>query len=263
MTARRWATIALSMGLVVAACSTDTGITVVEAPETEVEEVPSPTPEPPTPEPATPEPAPTQTPTPEPPTPEPPTPTPEPPPPPTGDPVAALGDIRGVADLPPGAVAYVEFVEVADNDTLITLSAPVEWSDVDGSQWEPNEDGVRAGPAITVSPDVAAWRDTWGTPGVFIAASDQLGFATPAELLDDNQFAGSCDFDSRRPYDDGVYVGEFDVWVNCGDEGSVFIVIAAQPEDDSYLVLVEIVVVSESDWDATATVVASFLAYIE
>ncbi len=90
-----------------------------------------------------------------------------------------------------------------------------------------------------------------------------LEFASTTELLDDNQFGGSCQLDGRRPYDDGVYVGEYDLWVNCGDEGSALAVVAAQPADGSYLILAEFLAVTDRDWDAIATAVVSFLARVE
>ncbi|MDH3755192.1 MAG: hypothetical protein OEU32_15075, partial [Acidimicrobiia bacterium] len=193
------------------------------------------------------------------PTPEPPTPTATPEPPPAIEPVGALGDIRGIAVLDPGGPDYVDFVDVTDDQGLITMNVPAQWSDVDGRQWDPEGNQVFVGPALTAAPDITAWRDTWGTPGVFIGSSDQLEDGSPAELLDRNQFSDSCDFDARRPYDDGVYTGEFDLWVNCGAEQSAFVVVAAQPADASFLVLVELLAASETDWDAIAHVVNTFL----
>ncbi len=177
--------------------------------------------------------------------------------------VGALGEIRGVAELPPGDPGYDAFVEVGDDQGLITVSAPAVWTDVDGRPWSGGDfvDGDDLiGPALSVSTDVAAFNAGWGTPGVFIGASDRLPFESPEEVLEASSFGDECVLESTRPYDDGVYRGAFDLYIDCGAERSVFVNLVAEPADGSFLVLVQLVAVSDADWNALATILDTFLA---
>lgn len=162
-------------------------------------------------------------------------------------------------DDPPGDTTtgplYDEYYTATDDSESIFVEVPVDWGDIVGLPWDVGGDLV--GPAITVSPSVDAWINTWGTPGVFIAASREFP-GNISELLDDNDFTGTCVFEERTDYDDGLFVGEMDVWSNCGDEGSSFLVISAVPPDDDFIVLVQIVIVSDADWDAADNVIRTF-----
>ncbi|MEE8331791.1 MAG: hypothetical protein V3R84_08465 [Acidimicrobiia bacterium] len=159
------------------------------------------------------------------------------------------------ADLP-AADAYFDFIEFTDDSGAITVTAPEAWTDVNGVSWDFN-DLTAIGPALSVAPDLEAWISGWGTPGFFIAASTELGI-TPVELLADEDFSGACDYAGTEDYNDGFYVGLMDVWQNCGDEGSRFLVVAAQPPDGSYIVLVQIVEVTEADVGAADQILLSF-----
>ena len=159
-------------------------------------------------------------------------------------------------DVPdtPGDTEYAEYTLLTDDSGLIQVSVPTEWSDISGVPWNRGADDL--GPALSAAPDLAAWQAGWGTPGVFIGASATLG-QTPQQMLDDLSF-GDCTYDDRYDYDDGLYVGLFDYYVNCGPEGSTFIVVAAQPPDGSFDILVEIVVVTDRDLAAADEVIGTF-----
>jgi serine protease Do len=154
-----------------------------------------------------------------------------------------------------GPADYTDYTTVTDDSGSIEVSVPVEWSDVVGPPW--NQGGADLGPSLTAAPDVDAWQSTWGTPGVFIGASATLG-QTPSQMLDDLSFT-ECDYVDRSDYDDGLYVGLFDYYENCGAEGSTFIVVAAQPPDGSFDILVEIVAVDDRDLTAADQVSATFV----
>ena len=166
-----------------------------------------------------------------------------------------LGGTVVRADLP-AAEAYFDFIEFTDDSGAITVTAPAAWTDVNGLSWDYRE-LTAIGPALSVAPDLEAWVEGWATPGFFIAASTELGI-TPVELLADEDFSGDCDYAGTEDYNDGFYVGLMDVWQNCGDEGSEFLVVAAQPPDGSYIVLVQIVEVTEADVGAADQVLLSF-----
>lgn len=151
-----------------------------------------------------------------------------------------------------------EFVTITDDSDQIELRVPVAWVDIDASGWI--DQGELIGPGLVAAPDVDAWRAEWGTPGVFIGASDVLPETTET-ILDTKRWDTFCTYEGRDLYDDGLYVGHYDLYYDCGDELSVFIVIAAEPADQSFLILVEIVIVTEDDLLAADEIIRSFQVY--
>ena len=169
---------------------------------------------------------------------------------------AEVDDIAAPEDggTTPGPT-YSDYYQTTDDTGSILVEVPVEWGDVLGLAWNFNDELV--GPGLTVATDIDAWTSTWGAPGVFIAASRDLGMST-ADMLDFNDFSGTCELQERIDYDDGLYVGLMDVWDFCGDEGSAFLVISAEPPAGDYLVLVQIVIVDDRDWDAADQIIRTF-----
>jgi serine protease Do len=170
------------------------------------------------------------------------------------------GELEGVAPVEPptdgGPPPYADFMLVSDDSGAITVNVPTEWADSVQIPWDFG--GQLVGPALSAAPNVDLFITTWGTPGVFIGASDQLPMSR-AQLLDESTFFEDCDYVDRFDYDDGLYVGEFDFWENCGVEGSDFIVVAAEPVGGGFTVLVEIIIVDERDFDAADEVIATFV----
>ena len=161
----------------------------------------------------------------------------------------------------PGGFVYTDYMTVTDDSNLIEVSVPVEWADRDGRTW--NSDlatGVEEliGPALTATPDVAGFTDTWGTPGVFIGASALIPTSVE-ETLDTFWFGESCDYDGRFPYDDGVYTGLYDVYSNCGGVGNVFFQVIVEPADQTRLISFQIVAVTDADLAAADQVFDTFL----
>ncbi len=167
-------------------------------------------------------------------------------------------ELDDVTDQPPGGdqAPYADFVQVTDDSGAITVSVPAEWSDVLGTEWD--FDGSFVGPALSAASSLDGFFNTWGTPGVFIAASDQLPISR-SELLDRQDFSTSCELVERLDYDDGLYVGQFDVWDSCGDEGSTFLVVAAEPPGGGLTILVQIVIVEDRDLDAADQIINTFI----
>ena len=159
------------------------------------------------------------------------------------------------AVLPP-AEPYVDFIEISDNDGAITVTVPEQWSDINGATWT-YLDQPNVGPALSAAPDLDAWLSGWETPGFFMAASTEVGLS-PIELLADEDFSGACDYAGTESYNDGYYVGIMDVWQNCGEAGSEFLVVAAEPPDGAYVVLVEVLQVTEADVGAADQIFLSF-----
>lgn len=170
---------------------------------------------------------------------------------PTSESTTATSD---PGSLDPGET-YAGYIELTDDSGQIVLSVPAEWSDIETSGWV--KDGEAIGPGVNAAPDIAAWRAEWGTPGVFIGASDVLGL-TPDEALDSERWDTSCTYEGRDDYYDGLYTGRYDLYYDCGDDLSVFIVIAAEPPEGGYLIYVQILTVAPRDFDAADEIIRTF-----
>ncbi len=160
-----------------------------------------------------------------------------------------------------GGFEYTGYTTITDESALISVSVPVEWADVDGRGWQSDlATGVAEiiGPALSAAPDITAFRDTWGTPGVFIAASPMIPLS-PDEALDRFDFTSDCVLDGRYDYDDGSYTGRYDLYTNCGPEGSVFFQIFAEPPQQTWLAMLQIVAVTDADLDAADAIFSSFI----
>jgi serine protease Do len=154
-----------------------------------------------------------------------------------------------------GGDTYAEYVEVTDDSGTLVMRIPTEWAAIDGAAWE--IDGAEVGKKILATTDFDAFFAGWDTPGVFFGAESTVP-GTLDETLDQEIF-DACTYGDRFDYDDGLFVGSFDIWTDCGgDGGSSVVVIAAQPPDGSFIVLVDIFVVEDRDWDAADEIVASF-----
>ncbi len=154
-----------------------------------------------------------------------------------------------------GGFTYTDYAFITDDSDLIEVSVPVAWSDTLGEAWQFRGEAI--GPALSAAPDRQAWLAGWATPGVFIGATTELS-GSVTELLDEEDFSGACAYGGRFDYDDGLYVGLFDVWEDCGDEGSTFIVVVAEPADRSFVVLVQLIAVTDADLDAADEVFNTF-----
>jgi serine protease Do len=154
--------------------------------------------------------------------------------------------------------AYSEFVPVEDDTGTITVSVPAEWAEVQSGVWV--IDGTEYGPSITAAPDINAWVEGWVTPGVFFGASSTLRQELDVNgILDASDFSDACTYDARYEYEDPLYVGAYDVYTECGEEGvSSFVQLAAEPADGSYILFLQIVLVSDADLEAIDMILNTF-----
>lgn len=164
------------------------------------------------------------------------------------------GEIQQEAGEPTG---YAEYVAVYDDSEAIGMEIPAEWSDIDGSAWVVDDQEV--GAHITAAPSLDGFYDTWTAPGVFFGASRSLAQRyNEAALLDTMSFTDSCGYDGRFDYEDPLYTGKYDVWTDCGGEGTTFIVLAAVPAQRQFVIVVQVQVVSDADLEALDTILNTF-----
>lgn len=173
-------------------------------------------------------------------------------------------NIEGIIVGGDTGVIYTDYVMITDISGAIQMNVPQEWSEVDGSLWKTDWGGdpfVAA--SIIASADINAYNKTYGEPGVFFAASDRLGqLGGYIQLLDGTKgwYEADCTYDRRSDYKDSVYEGKFDVWMNCGDEDGVVLILAARPinDPDAFLILVEVKLINNADLAALKQVLATF-----
>lgn len=153
---------------------------------------------------------------------------------------------------------YQNFVGITDDAGALYVEVPVEWSDVDGSNWV-GDDGSVLGSGLSASTDLNGFNTTFTTPGVQILAGTQFGDSAMGDLLDTVDFSDSCTYDGRFTYEDSVYTGEYDQYSNCAGQGSLIIVLAVEPAEKNYSMVVLVQVVTEADLDALDQILNTFV----
>ena len=149
---------------------------------------------------------------------------------------------------------YTDYVMITDDSGQLSVSVPAAWADVDGAAIDL---GGVSSPSIIASTSIADYQSRWDVPGVQFVASDTLLAYTADELLD---LAASpdCTSTGRDTYEDGHFLGHFEVFADCGDTGATTIVVAAFPTDGAYGVLVNVQVVTDADLVALDEILRTF-----
>ncbi len=162
----------------------------------------------------------------------------------------------GGSDAP---TTYGSYTTITDDTGTLALEVPTAWADVDGSAWVIDDQPV--GQQLAASPDLNGYYNTWETPGVVFAVSaDLAGEYTTGDLLDLIDFSDSCTSGGREAYADELYSGAYDLWTDCGGIGTLFVVLAAQPEAGNQMLLVQVQIVTDADLEALDHILASFVA---
>lgn len=164
-------------------------------------------------------------------------------------------ELEGEVEAAPTGSTYT-YTPVTDDSGLLIVEVPTAWAETNGSAW--TSDGEEIGVAVSAAPDLEGFNTTWSTPGVFFGASAQLN-TTTTELLDGFSYSESCDYDGRYDYEDPLYTGLYDVWANCGPDGTLYLILAAEPEDASFVILVAVQIVTEMDLDALDRILNTFI----
>ncbi len=156
------------------------------------------------------------------------------------------------------AASYSRYMTITDDTKLLSVDVPVEWSDVDGSLWVSSSDET-LGVALRASSNLDDYYSSWALPGIVVRASATLGDIAVPDALDTLDNAESCSYDSRYDFENSLYAGAYDVWENCGDANSTYLVLAAKPADtNDVLILVMINIISDADLNALDRILGSF-----
>jgi len=153
-----------------------------------------------------------------------------------------------------------DYISVTDDSGVLTMMIPSEWDDIDGSPMV--SDGEIFGVAIEAAPNLEDYYDYWSVPGVLFIASKSLSLFSNDEALDflKSDIVYDCQYDDRYDYDDGYYTGLFDIYTSCGGLDTVLLMIAAEPENHEYMILLMVTIVSEADLEATDVIIDTFFA---
>lgn len=101
-------------------------------------------------------------------------------------------------------------------------------------------------------------------PGMLFAVSESLPDKYPEntedQVLDLREFSftGACEYDDRYEYDDGTYKGKYDRWINCGETNASIFILAALPEDQSHVAVIQVTAESEEDLEAQKHILDTF-----
>jgi len=156
-----------------------------------------------------------------------------------------------------GGATYANYVGIYDDSQAVYVEVPQEWADVSGANWV-GDDGTVLGSELKASTNIAGFEGDYVTPGVDIIASPGLGGSTMDELVDFYDYSTDCTYDGRFDYSDPVFTGRYDKYSNCAGQGSVIIVLAAEPADKTYAVIVEVQAVTQADLDALDHILNTF-----
>lgn len=155
---------------------------------------------------------------------------------------------------------YPEYSVISDDTLAISVEVPVQWSDIDGRPYEDTEG--RSIVDVRAASDLATFLETWSTPGmIFSASSDWATTTTEEQLLDEIQvsFSDVCEYIGREPYEDPLYSGSYDTFVNCGNEAATYVVVAARPAEANFLLRVQVQANADRDFEALDRILASFV----
>jgi len=122
---------------------------------------------------------------------------------------------------------------------LAQLRVPAEWPDVDTRPWV-DAAGQALGPSLVISTDAARFSTNFDIPGVRFAATT-LAPLDVASRLAELDLSARCTKGPADGYDDDLYTGARQDWINCGATGARTSVVAAVPRDNPTFVAVVIV----------------------
>ena len=157
--------------------------------------------------------------------------------------------------------SYSGYLDYVDTAAVISLALPVEWSDINDGSWVIDDETV--GLSMAAAADLEAFYATWTEPGIFLGASRLMATEfDESTFLDAFDFSNDCTYDTRYTYSDPLYTGFYDLWLNCGGTDTAFFVLAAVPEDGTFLILIQVVLVTDADLEALGQILDTFVVDI-
>ena len=158
--------------------------------------------------------------------------------------------------------SYGDYQAITDDTGKLSVEVPTVWSDISGVPQDLG--GGTMAPTIIAAPDINAFNN-YDEPGALILLVEDI--PDPGSGVDPGLDAGGEDFaadcttnEGRQDFDDGLYIGKFDVYSGCGASGSIVYALAAYAEGGDFLIVVVVNAISSADLEALDHVLSTFLA---
>jgi hypothetical protein len=149
------------------------------------------------------------------------------------------------SSLPPEAV-------VQDDTGDISLLVPQNWDSIYANGWHttglpPFANGTNIGPGLNATTNASSWSRDLTTPGIFVGASRRLVAAhyTPNKVLQQIALDG-CTSSPSQGYATADWTGAQEIW-SCTHSATHWWTVAMWPHDHSYIVDVQIKIVTSRD----------------
>lgn len=156
-------------------------------------------------------------------------------------------------------VTYSGYVVLEDDTGSIFVEVPAEWNDIDTEPVELDSGDIL--PYIAAAPNLNGFLNTYDVPGMLFAKlepQDDLEAILDAFAPE----AGECIDLGLYELDDPTFDGIFRIWNECGGTLNAIVVLAAEPADGAYAVLMAIQITSEADLDVLDHLFATFDVWV-
>lgn len=153
---------------------------------------------------------------------------------------------------------------ITDDTYSLYVEVPSSWNEINGVPWSDTWYGIDfEAYDITVAPDLDAYWDSYAVPGMSFSASAEWGDIGGYIMLIDAVRASLedvCEYGYRDDYVDQKFEGGYDYW-ECGNAGLYVFGVRPIADPTAYLMLLQIQVTSDADFEALELILATFDTY--
>lgn len=157
------------------------------------------------------------------------------------------------------AAVYSAYTRITDNAESISVSVPVEWSDIDTGPWTYN--GRSSGIFLSASTDLSRFNANGSAPGVLIGVSSSLARTSGKDQLlgaERADFSRRCIYKGNFNFQGLFYNGSYDNYSNCSSGGSDLLVFTTTSADRKLLIMLRIAIQSDADLEAASKILETF-----
>ncbi|RPI94888.1 MAG: hypothetical protein EHM40_00050 [Chloroflexi bacterium] len=157
------------------------------------------------------------------------------------------------------AEVYSAYTRITDNAESISVSVPVEWSDIDTGPWTYN--GRSSGIFLSASTDLSRFNADGSAPGLLIGVSSSLARTSGKDQLlgaERADFSRRCIYKGNFNFQGLFYNGSYDNYSNCSSGGSDLLVFTTTSADRKLLIMLRIAIQSDADLEAASKILETF-----